>query len=89
MKKHCYSCRCQELKLGPWLPVVRELRPRGAVGRPKKLILYQGEALTTTEWSQKLGIARTAIENRLKRGWPLELVFKKFRSPKKEVKNVA
>lgn len=92
MKKHCHSCKCQELKLGPWLPVLLAPRRDGKPGRPRKLIEYQGKLLSTSEWSAILGIAKSAIENRVKRGWPLDLVFKKFKStgrPRKEMENVA
>ena len=30
---------------------------------------YNGESLTISEWSQKLGIPRSTILNRLERGW--------------------
>ena len=33
---------------------------------------YNGQTLTISEWSQKLGIPRSTILNRLKRGWEFE-----------------
>lgn len=40
-------------------------------------LTYQGETLTWSQWSRKLGIDKTTIRKRVKLGWPVEEVLSK------------
>lgn len=43
--------------------------------RNNKLITFEGETHTVTEWAAIKGIDRHALYSRLKRGWPIEKIF--------------
>lgn len=43
--------------------------------RSNKLITFEGETHTVTEWAEIKGIDRYALYSRLKRGWPIEKLF--------------
>lgn len=44
--------------------------------RSSRLITYQGETLTSAEWTRRTGLARHIIEQRLdKLGWSVERAF--------------
>lgn len=38
-------------------------------------IEYKGEKMIASDWAKKLGIKRTTLEERLKRGWSVEKAF--------------
>lgn len=40
--------------------------------RQTRLITFQGETSSLTGWARKLGLNRTTLQSRLKRGWPAE-----------------
>lgn len=44
-----------------------------------RFITFNGETLTLAEWSERLGIHRNTLKNRINYGWSLEMVFKKNR----------
>ena len=52
-----------------------DLKIQGNNKRNNVLIEYNGENHTITEWSEKLNIPRHTIENRFRRGYPLEDIF--------------
>ena len=43
--------------------------------RNNRLITYQGETFSVTEWAEKLGFKRYLIFDRIKRGWSVEKAF--------------
>jgi hypothetical protein len=43
--------------------------------RNNKLLAFNGQIKTVREWSRELGIKRTTIEQRLKRGWSVNLAL--------------
>jgi hypothetical protein len=40
--------------------------------RTSKLLTFQGETLTVTEWARKIGVGKATLAKRLANGWPLE-----------------
>lgn len=71
-----------KLKLTPKLPprlkiMSPRLRPRAQPKRPasaksRGYITFDGRTLSMQEWADELGITRTALYERLRKGWPLE-----------------
>lgn len=43
--------------------------------RSNRFIEFNGERLTISQWSRKLGIDKTTIRKRLEKGWPIEKVL--------------
>jgi len=67
-------------------PMSRRLRPRvnmnkPAPPRPMQRLDFNGLSLTIPEWAARVGITRTALHNRLSKGWPLERALVEVRDP--------
>lgn len=45
-------------------------------GFPARRYTYNGETLTTEQWSKRTGISQNTIATRLRKGWPLEEVLR-------------
>lgn len=43
--------------------------------RNNRLLTYQGETLTATQWARKNGVKTELIYDRLERGWPVERIL--------------
>lgn len=43
--------------------------------RSNRMLTFQGETLCVAAWAERLGIGRTTISQRLRRGWPVDLVL--------------
>jgi hypothetical protein len=52
-------------------------REQGQNRRSSRLLTYNGETLTASEWSRKTGIGTSTIDMRLSKGWPVERVLTK------------
>lgn len=51
-----------------WAPAVVQARNQ----RSNHRITFDGQTLTLGEWAERKGLTRTALEQRVKAGWPLE-----------------
>jgi hypothetical protein len=54
-----------------WVTPSLNLRNR----RVNRLITFNGETRCVTEWAEKVGLSRIVINNRLRRGWPIDRLF--------------
>lgn len=52
---------------------VRRVQQRNRRGN--RIIEYEGEKLTLSEWSERVGLDRGTIDSRLRRGWGIGMAF--------------
>lgn len=50
--------------------------------RNNRIIEFNGETLTESEWCQRLGISRGSVSNRIRKGWPLHRAVTTFHIPR-------
>jgi hypothetical protein len=75
-KKQLLEIPAFEFKPVPRKPrVCREPRQRQVSTPSCKLYMFNGENLSLTEWSLRLGTKRRTLQNRLMRGWTVEQAF--------------
>lgn len=63
--KGYYKRNCQ------WATRIEQARNR----RSSRYVTFRGKRLTKTEWASCLGISKTTLGERLKRGWPLAVAL--------------
>lgn len=54
--------------------------------RQNRVVTFRGEALSVSEWAERVGISKRAMLHRLDNDWPLELALTRGKYQKKVVK---
>lgn len=61
-------------------------KQQGNNKRESKFITFNGETMTETEWAEKLGIGKTCLNERLRKGWSIERALTTPMAPRKHRK---
>jgi hypothetical protein len=48
---------------------------QGANKRNNRMLTYQGLTLHLSEWARRIGITKESLHNRVRKGWPIELIL--------------
>ena len=63
-------------------PMEKVLQPGALPHHHLRLLTFDGQAKSMTEWADELGISLTALSRRLSRGWSVERALSLRRKPK-------
>jgi hypothetical protein len=63
-------------------PMEKVLQPGGLPRHPLRLLTFDGQTKSMTEWADELGISQPALSHRLSRGWSMERALSWRRKPK-------
>jgi hypothetical protein len=63
-------------------PMEKVLQPGALPHHQLRLLTFEGQTKSMTEWADELGISLTALSRRLSRGWSVERALSLRRKPK-------
>ena len=63
-------------------PMEKVLQPSALPHRSQHLLTFDGQTKSVTEWADELGISKSALSQRLSRGWSVERALSARRKPK-------
>ena len=63
-------------------PMEKVLQPSALPHRSQRLLTFDGQTKSVTEWADELGISKSVLSQRLSRGWSVERALSARRKPK-------